>query len=149
MLQMFLLSFALVGQLKVYPVEFVECYDGDTCTFHILLETRTTDMGMGIEEVTLVKMVHQKVRLCDISAPEIRPLKTRAEATKSRDQLVAWINDAKRLELWMPQKKCGDHLCGKKGKYGRWLGYVFADGINLNAKMVEAGLATSYALKCE
>lgn len=31
-----------------------------------------------------------------------------------------------------------------KGKYGRWLGIVYVDGVDINAEMIEKGHAVKY-----
>ena len=33
---------------------------------------------------------------------------------------------------------------GGKEKYGRWLGVVYVDGVNINAQLVEKGHAVKY-----
>jgi len=121
---------------RAYDVTYINCYDGDTCEFNIHL-------GMG------VVLAHQAIRFCDVNAPEIRPLITRVAGEKTRDALRTWISTAKVVKVWVPQEtNCSIGTCDKKEKYGRWLGYVIADGVNLNEKLISSGLAVSY-LSCK
>jgi len=123
--------------LKDYNATLIECYDGDTCTFNI-------HFGLG------VVLAKQTVRFCDINAPEIRPLKTRQEATKVRDNVVYLIRSARKVQLRIPQKRnCDDpDTCDDKGKYGRWLAYIIIDGNNLNQMLLDNGLVDEWKDKC-
>ena len=102
-----------------YPAEIVSVYDGDTLTANL-------DLGLG------VMLEKQKIRLYGIDTPEIRgdekPL-----GELSRDWLIGTLMDAKVV--------IETH---GTGKYGRILGVVYADGVNLNQRMVELGLAERY-----
>jgi len=128
-------------QTKTYDVMVIDCYDGDTCTldFHL-----SADVGLGIILGSI--FTRQPVRLCDIDTPEMRggTDETKAAAVKARDTLLAWLKAAKQVKFMVPQNTKGD----MKGKYGRWLGYLLADGVNLNQKLVEEGLAEPYKEKC-
>ena len=119
-----------------YDAKLVDCYDGDTCTFDIQL-------GLG------VVLARQTIRFCDINTPEIRPLATREEATKVRDNVLHLIKSARVVKLRIPQKKtCEENNCDDKGKYGRWLAYVIIDGNNLNKIMLDQGWAVEWKEKC-
>ena len=132
---------------KKYPATFKGCYDGDTCTFDLVLGNEEIDLGLGIVEQRITIRKDQKIRLCDINAPELKP--PNAAATKARDDLVSWISAAKTLSLRVPQKKtCIDSSCDQFEKYGRLLGYIFADDVNLNQKQLAVGNAVSF-IQCE
>lgn len=134
---------------RQYEVKVTRCYDGDTCTvdFHV-----AAPVGLGIEVGAVFSK--QGVRLCDIDAPELRggTEESKLLARMSRDTLLSWIEKANRVQLLVQQKKKCDwsrsNNCDAKGKYGRWLGYIIADGVNLNQKLVESGLAVEYRIKC-
>jgi len=134
-----LLLAAMIAQTLVtrsYNASLLSCYDGDTCSF---------DIHLGLSVV----LHDQTIRFCNINSPEIKPLITRVAATASRDALVSWIKSAKSLELRIPQlNNCAYGQCDGKDKYGRWLAFVYADGVNLNEKMVSQGLAVSY-MECQ
>lgn len=114
-----------------YPVTYHGCYDGDTCTF---------DVHIGFD----LTLRRQRVRLCDINAPEIRPRATRAAGLAARDLLDLHIRTSTTVRLGVP------HALGQplRDNFGRLLGYVYADGINLNQVMLDAGAATPYPRKC-
>jgi len=127
--------------LRTYEVGLIDCYDGDTCTldFHL-----SAEVGLGISLGAV--LAGQKVRLCDIDTPELRggTEETKAAAVKARDALFTWAKAARWLQFKVPQKNGHD----VKGKYGRWLGYLVADGVDLNKRLVEEGLAEPYADRC-
>lgn len=144
MLAFLILSSTLFAQ--DYKVEFLRCYDGDTCYFNIVLEDKHEDLGMSVFHDSKIYLKEQRVRFCDINAPEMHGSETEA-ATKARDTLSEWIRTAKTLTLQVPQKSTcvmGSGDCDSREKYGRWLGYVIADGVSLNARMVTEGLAQPY-----
>jgi endonuclease YncB( thermonuclease family) len=73
-----LLSFTPTNVCEVYEAHVESVYDGDTFT---------ADVFVGFD---IVKD-DVKIRLYGINAPEIRPLKTREQATISRDALIGLI----------------------------------------------------------
>ena len=96
-------------------------YDGDTITVDI-------DLGFNI----VAK--NQKIRLLGINAPEIRG-NSRKEGLKSRDFLREKISGK-----WIILKTQKD----KKGKFGRWLGRIFFENVEINQTMIKEGLAEKY-----
>jgi len=123
----FLLSLIMAPHL--YSIDVVHCYDGDTCT-------ATIDLGMG------VKMHNQKLRLCDINAPEIRNPQTRAKGIKARD----YLNTILGVGVARGSVKA---LIHGKGKFGRWLADLYVDGKSVNSLLLKGGLAKPYKLKCK
>ena len=102
--------------------EIPKIYDGDTITVII-------DLGFSIT-------TKQIVRLYGIDTPEIRG-ESRAQGLVSRDYL------RERLFTALDEKKTiiiKTHK-DKKGKYGRWIGEVFVDGVDINKELVTEGLA--------
>ena len=134
--------------IRYYPANFVDCYDGDTCTFDLTLDQRNNVIGLGItEQVSIVKH-HQHIRLCDINAPELHPAPN-TTAIKAKTDLINWIKAAKNIQLVIAQKpNCAltDPGCDEYEKYGRLLGYIIADGVNLNQKQVEVGNAQPFIM---
>ncbi len=109
------------GNLKT--VEFLECYDGDTCYFDI---PQWHDLvGKRLP-----------VRLAGIDSPEIRG-KCQQEKTLAK-QAKNWINqrlnEAEQIELRHTQR----------GKYFRVVAEVWADGENLNQAMIAQNFAVAY-----
>lgn len=96
-------------------------YDGDTCTCDI-------DLGFGI------KLSGQKIRLYGIDTPEIRG-DDKENGQKSRDYLKSRVLD-KWVTLWT--------ISDKKGKYGRWLGILSLDDVNINQELLDKELAVIY-----
>ena len=104
-----------------YSAHVVKVYDGDIITVDI-------DLGFGII------MKKQKIRLYGINTPEIRG-EQRPEGIISRDYLSNLILD-KDIML--------ETIKDKTGKYGRLLGIVWLDYVNINDKLVEENLAVKY-----
>jgi len=132
----------LAQETRRYYATFHSCYDGDTCYFDFHLSAA---VGLGISLGAV--MPKQGVRLCDIDAPEIRggTAESKAAAVKARDAMTSWLLSAKEIYVEIPQRKNCDpaiHVnCDRTEKYGRWLGYIYADGVNLNQKLMDEGLA--------
>lgn len=78
-----------------------------------------------------MRVEHAAGRLVAPDAPEVRGA-TKAEGIKSRD----WLR-----EQLLGKKVTIQTLKDKKGKYGRYLVEVYLDGVNLNDRLVELGLA--------
>lgn len=130
---------AALAMLALGPVDLIaltaDCFDGDTCRLTIVMPS-----PMHVD-----MLAHkQPVRLCDIDAPELRG-ETLEAGRKSRDMLMAWIKDAKNVVFRLAT---GPDNRGLKDKWGRWLGWIIADGVNLNTKLVDEGLAVTFLPVC-
>ena len=109
----------------VRSVEVLRVVDGDTVDVLV-------DLGFS---------THRKirVRLDGIDAPETR---TRDAAEKLRGYAAkSWLEE-KLVQAQVVSIKT--IKSGSTGKYGRYLGILYADGINLNQRMVKEGLAKVY-----
>ena len=107
-----------------YKIIITKVYDGDTIT---------ADIDLGFHT-----WIHkQKFRLMFIDTPEIRNKDEilKAKAYAARDYLREIVKD----------KQCTIR-CHGKGKYGRWLGELFVEGINIsvNEHLIQAGHAKRY-----
>jgi len=104
-------------------IDSISVYDGDTIKCDI-------DLGFSI----ILKK--QSVRSLGINCPEIRTKdkKEKALAYEARDQLRHILEDAEVIAL----------QSHGKGKFGRILGTLFADGKNVNDMMIDLGLARAY-----
>lgn len=121
LLLLLLITFALQTSIKAqdfdYPAQIYEVYDADTVTAMVYL---------GFDTYTM-----QKIRLFGINAPEMRGDEKEA-GTISRDSLRNRIL-GKNVRIKTIQDK--------KGKYGRYLGVIFKDSLNINQWLVDKGLA--------
>jgi len=105
-----------------YKAHVHEIYDGDTAT------SVDIDLGFG------VILQDQHVRFYGIDTPELR-----GEEKEEGKKVAAYVKE--RLE--------GKDVILKtykdaKGKYGRWLGEFFIDGINVNWELLDKGMAEPY-----
>jgi len=134
-----LLLATMLAQTHPYSASVVDCYDGDTCT---------VNFHLGLHQVA----VSQKLRLCDVDAPEIRRTSTREDGIASRDALLAMIIKAKIIVIELAQKpecnRSAELDCDMKDSFGRWLGYLIVDGENLNEWLLDEGYAVEYAKRC-
>lgn len=108
---------------KIHKIKKI--YDGDTMT--VIL-----DLGFGVYKTEII-------RFSFINAPEVRG-EERSEGLISRDwvrkRLYGVVNDGK--DIYIKTTK------DRKGKYGRYLGEIFIDGVSLNLQLVEEGFAELY-----
>lgn len=105
-----------------YRAHITKIYDGDTPTADI-------NLGFGII------MKNQKIRMFGIDTPE---LNSGSDEDKkcgylARDFLIDKIMD-KDIILYTIKTK---HNEDKKGKYGRWLGIIIYNNVNINELMVK------------
>ena len=107
----------------LFSLKSCRVYDGDTLMEMVL------DLGFGVSFETTG-------RLFGINAPEVRG-KTKGDGVKSRDWLKAALDAARAVHVGTVTEK----VSRQKGKYGRWLVTVWADGVNLNDEMVRIGYA--------
>jgi micrococcal nuclease len=104
-----------------YKARCKSVYDGDTVTLDI-------DLGFSTWKM------HQKVRLLGINTPEIRGSE-RLSGLIARDRLRELI-EGKDIILASHRDRAG--------KYGRWLGTIYMNDININQLLLDEGLATIY-----
>ena len=93
-----------------------EVYDGDTITVDI-------DLGFNIV------LKDQKIRLLGVDTPELRG-DEKEKGIAVRDELRKLILNKK---IILKTDK------DKKGKYGRWLGTVYLDKVNINSLLIKQG----------
>jgi len=98
--------------------EVIKVYDGDTIT--VIL-----DLGFNVTKLEII-------RFAWINAPELRG-EEHDQGIISRDFVREQIKKAENITI----KTFKDH----KGKYGRYIGEVYVDGVNLNKMLVSEGLA--------
>lgn len=101
-----------------YETEIVSVYDGDTVTAKVYL-------GLDIYKV-------EKLRLFGLNAPEVRG-DERYEGLKSRNALRAKLKNAEVVHIYT--------MNDKRGKYGRLLAIIHADGVNINKWLIEERFA--------
>lgn len=106
--------------IYAYRAHVVSVYDGDTVT-------AVVDLGFHVsQEMTL--------RLCGIDTPEVRG-EERPQGIVARDRLRELILDK---DVVIRTKK------DKREKYGRYLATVYVNGVDVNALLVDEGLAEQY-----
>ena len=111
---------------RKYGAEMARVTDGDTAVFNI-----TLGFGVQLEE--------QKVRMFGINTPEsrTRDLKEKALGILAKNKLEETLQSAANIELCVKPGK-------ERGKYGRILAVVFADGVNVNTKLITEGYGVPY-----
>jgi micrococcal nuclease len=133
MLAFILTALVSQAQWSTFPAQIHSCYDGDTCS-------ATIHLGMG------VAVVDQRLRLCGVQAPELRG-SSRSKGARSQAALWGWIQEAQTIQVSMLRKDNCRINCEEKGKYGRWLARIIADGADLNERLIREGFAKRY--RCE
>jgi micrococcal nuclease len=109
--------------MYVYNAQINRWVDGDTVDVDI-------DLGFGII------FSNQRIRLWGIDAPESR----------TRDLVEKKLGKAatKFAEEYAPEGTTVKLTTHKTGKFGRILGEIEVDGVNLNKLMIEEGHANEY-----
>ena len=103
-------------------IEVLKVYDGDTITVRL-------DLGFGISK-------KDNIRFARINAPEIRG-EERPQGLISRDWLRERISKAVQENKILIIKTEKD----RKGKYGRYIGELYIDGVCVNDELVSESLA--------
>jgi micrococcal nuclease len=101
-------------------------YDGDTMTVRL-------DLGFDVTKV-------EKIRLAFIDAPELKG-EEHDKGIESRDWLRAKVKEAEDNNYTIVVRTLKDN----KGKYGRYIGIIYINGIDINQQMMAEGLAIPYA----
>lgn len=129
-----ILAFTLLGciQAERFECRVVEVIDGDTIV---------VDLNGRIE----------RVRLLGVDCPEITPEKNRPfeyDNITNLTLLAEWGLKAKMfVEGYLDEKTVIveiDPLAGYRDRYGRILAYVYVDGKDFNAMLLEKGYARVY-----
>jgi micrococcal nuclease len=107
--------------MYTYKAKLDRVVDGDTIDAHI-------NLGFDIT-------IHKRIRLAGIDTPEsrTRDLEEKARGLASKDRLVELLGE-------------GDFILESKevGKYGRVLGTLHVEDVNVNETLVEEGFAVEY-----
>mgnify|MGYP001169158443 FL=1 len=106
-----------------YKAKLIKIIDGDTIDAEI-------DLGFGIK-------VKKRVRFLGINAPETRTrdLHEKRAGLRAKSRLEALFNASKGI---FTLKSHGI------GKYGRCLGEIYIDKVNVNKLLLSEGLVTRY-----
>lgn len=103
----------------------ISIYDGDTITV-------TLDLGFNIKK-------REKIRFYGINAPELKGIE-RADGLISKTFLKSLVDDAILKDKNIYVKTIKD----SQEKYGRYLGVLFIEDLNVNLKLVEEGFARTF-----
>ena len=107
--------------LYTYKARCTSVFDGDSVT---------VDIDLGFKHW----MLGQKIRLFGINTPEVRG-SDRLDGLIARDRLRELIEGR---DIILASHR------DRAGKYGRWLGTIYIDNININKLLLEEGLASIY-----
>ena len=100
-----------------YNAKIISVYDGDTVTAEI-------DLGFKIK-------ITEKIRLIRINTPEVR----------GEEKELGLISRDRLRELILNKNVIIKTQKDKKGKYGRYLGEIIINDMNVNDWLVTEGLA--------
>lgn len=109
----------------VYLAKLERIIDGDTIV---------ADLYLGLNVI----LDDQYIRFYGIDARETRG-EEREKGLEAKEYLIKKLEEGKiEIEIRPGWGQDG------KGKYGRWLGVVYVNGINMNDELVEKGHAEEY-----
>lgn len=108
-----------------YPCRVVSVYDGDTCT--VLFKMNRTPVKF-------------KVRMLGYDSPEMKPRLN----VENREQIKREAHVAKEALISKTKDRNIILHCGKWDKYGRLLGTLYNDNININEWMISSGYGYPY-----
>ena len=110
-----------------YKASLVKVVDGDTIDVDL-------DLGFG------VWLKKQRVRFYGINTPEsrTRDLEEKKRGLAAKDRVIELIENCEELSIKTILNKKA------RGKYGRILADIMADGINVNQTLVSEGHAVEY-----
>ena len=115
--------FSLKG--KKYPCRIVSVYDGDTCTALFKLNRNP---------------VKFKVRMLGYDSPEMKPRLN----VENREQIKREAEAAKQALISKTKDRNIILHCDSWDKYGRLLGTLYVDNININQWMINSGYGYPY-----
>lgn len=106
----------------IYNAVVESIYDADTIRVNI-------DTGFN------TWIMNETIRLMGVDAPEIRG-EERPEGLISKAWLMEKIPPGTKVVLQTYKDR--------KGKYGRYLAWIWVDGVNINEQMITEGIAERY-----
>lgn len=126
-----LLFFQHAGKAQSGPTEPAYLYKA---TVVHVVDGDTIDVDIDLGFYTWIKK--QRIRLVMINAPEPK-LDTKSAGDAATKYLTDRIEGQQVILRSIKATDGGE----RKGKYGRWLGTVYLDGVDINAEMVSSGHA--------
>lgn len=106
-------------------------------TVERVVDGDTIDVDIDLGFYTWLKS--QRIRMVGIDAPETRG-EERQEGLAAKAFLVDLIEGKEIIIRTYKAKDGGD----EKGKWGRWLGRIYFNGLDINQHMIETGHAEAY-----
>lgn len=110
---------------KIFNCKIVNVYDGDTCNGVIFYN---------------FKFCKFKIRMHGYDSPELKPLKSK----ENRELEIENAKKSKNALSDLILNKIVKLHCGKFDKYGRLLGTIYINKININDWMVENNFGYKY-----
>ena len=109
----------------LYPAEIERVIDGDTII---------ADLSLGLGVI----LNDQYIRLYGIDAWEVKG-EEKEKGLLAKEYLERRLQEGKvEIEIRPEWEKKG------RGKYGRWLGIIYVDGVNINDELIDREHAVKY-----
>jgi len=121
------ITFSTLSHADKFTVKYRSCYDGDTCTVHLLNNAVTGARVLAFFGDSV------KIRLAGIDTPEMKG--KCAKEKRLAKEAKRYLND----EL----KKANSIIVdiNKRDSFGRYLAVLYVDDININNAMLARGYA--------